>query len=61
MGKFRQFSPVLWPLIDAILCSYIELVFHGGVSCLPAGLLFIFWFTSFFSTKLGSEEERFEK
>ena len=36
MGKLRQLSPELWPLIDVILFSYI---FHGGVSCLPAALL----------------------
>ena len=29
----------LLPLIDIILCSYIELIFRGGVSCLPAALL----------------------
>ena len=40
MGK-RQLSPELRPLIDVILFSYIELIFHGGVSCLPAALLFI--------------------
>ena len=41
MGKFCQLSPELWPLIDIILCSYIELIFRGGVSCLPAALLLI--------------------
>ena len=40
MGKLRQLSPELWPLIDVILFSYIELIFRGGVSCLPAALLF---------------------
>ena len=40
MGKMRQLSPELWPLIDVILFSYIELIFRGGVSCLPAALLF---------------------
>ena len=40
MGKFRQLSQELWPLIDVILFSYIELIFQGGVSCLPAALLF---------------------
>ena len=39
MGKLRQLSPELWPLIDVILFSYIELIFLGGVSCLPAALL----------------------
>ena len=39
MGKSRQLSPVLWPLIGVILFSYIELIFRGGVSCLPAALL----------------------
>ena len=39
MGKLRQLSPELWPLIDVILFSYIELIFCGGVSCLPAALL----------------------
>ena len=46
MGKFRQLSPELWPLIDVILCNYIELIFRGGVSCLPAALLF-FLFSNF--------------
>ena len=41
MAKLRQLSPDLWPLIDVILFSYIELIFRGGVSCLPAALLFI--------------------
>ena len=40
MGKVRQLSPELWPLIDVILYSYIELIIRGGVSCLPAALLF---------------------
>ena len=40
MGKLRQLSPELWPLIDVILFSYVELIFRGGVSCLPAALLF---------------------
>ena len=40
MGKLRQLSPELWPLIYVILFSYIELVFRGGVSRLPAALLF---------------------
>ena len=40
MGKLRQLSPELLPLIDVILFSYIELIFRGGVSCLPAALLF---------------------
>ena len=40
MGKLRQLSPELWPLIYVILFSYIELIFRGGVSCLPAALLF---------------------
>ena len=39
MGKLRQLSPELWPLIGVILFSYIELIFPGGVSCLPAALL----------------------
>ena len=39
MGKLRQLSPELWPLIDIILFSYIELIFRGGISCLPAALL----------------------
>ena len=41
MGKLSQLSPELWPLIDVILFSYIELIFCGGVSCLPAALLFL--------------------
>ena len=40
MGKLCELSPELWLLIDVILFSYIELIFHGGVSCLPAALLF---------------------
>ena len=39
MGKLRQLSPELWPLIYVILFSYIELIFCGGVSRLPAALL----------------------
>ena len=39
MSKFRQLSQELLPLIDTILFSYIELIFRGGVSCLPAALL----------------------
>ena len=42
MGKFCQLSPELWSLIDVILCSYIELIFRGGVSCLPAALLLLY-------------------
>ena len=43
MGKFRQSRSELWPLIDVILCIYIEFIyiFRGGVSCLPAALLFL--------------------
>ena len=40
MGKLRQLSPESWPLIVVILFSYIELILRGGVSCLPAALLF---------------------
>ena len=43
MSKLRQLSPELWPLIDVILFSYIELIFRGGVSCLPAALLLLFF------------------
>ena len=39
MGKLCQLSPELLPLIDIILFSYIELIFRGGVSCLPAAIL----------------------
>ena len=43
IGKFRQLSPELWLLIDIIFCGYIELFFFcGGVSSLPAALLFYF-------------------
>ena len=38
MGKL---SPESLPLIDVILFSYIELIFRGGVSCLPAALLLL--------------------
>ena len=41
MGKLPQLSPELWPLIYVILFSYIEIIFRGGVSCLPAALLFL--------------------
>ena len=41
MGKLHQLSPELWPLIDVILCSYIELILRGGVSCMPAALFYI--------------------
>ena len=48
MGKLRQLSPELWPLIDFILFSYnIELIFRGWVSCLPAVLLFFLTFYDF--------------
>ena len=47
MGKLCQSGPELWPLIDVILISYIELIFRGGVSCLPAALLFFFFFLHF--------------
>ena len=30
MGKLRQLSPELWPLIDVILFSYIDLFFVAG-------------------------------
>ena len=30
MGKSRQLSLELWPLIDVILFSYIELIFVAG-------------------------------
>ena len=46
MGKLRQFSPELWPLIDVILFIYIKLFLRGGVSCLPAALLFLVILTS---------------
>ena len=42
MGKFLQLRSELWPLIDIILCIYIEFIFRGGVSCLPAALLFLY-------------------
>ena len=48
MGKLRQLSQELWPLIDVILFPYIELIFRGGVSCLPAALLFPFGFKGMF-------------
>ena len=41
MGKLCQLSPELWPLIEVILFSYIELIFRGEVSCLPAALLLL--------------------
>ena len=50
MGKFRQLRSELWPLIDVILCIYIELIFRGGVSCLPAALFFkneLFYFSDY--------------
>ena len=48
MDKFRQLSPELWPLIEVILCSYIELIFRGRVSCLPAALLLFNVMTNYF-------------
>ena len=51
MGKSRQLSPELWPLIDVILFSYIELIFRGGVSCLPAALLLFFRLRVIFSNR----------
>ena len=57
MGKLRQLSPELWPLISIILFIYIELIFRGEVSCLPAALLFYFCFTDSFRNKLGSVDE----
>ena len=42
MSKLRQLSPELWPLIDVILFSYIELIFRCGVSRLPVHSAFIF-------------------
>ena len=39
MSKLGQLSPELWPLIDVIRFSYIELIFRCGVSRLPAALL----------------------
>ena len=47
MGKFCLLSPELWPLFDVILCSYIESIFRGGVSCLPAALLLSLDISSF--------------
>ena len=55
MGKSRQLSLDLWPLIDVILFSHIELIFRGGVSCLPAALLFnskFAWAYHFFSSDM---------
>ena len=51
----------LWSsLIDVILCSYIELICSGGVSCLPAALLYCFCTTAFVSmttlSLIGKEE-----
>ena len=59
MGKFCQLSPELWPLIDVILCSYIELIFHGGVSCLLAALLFIFLSLTPICNEYGNFRQRF--
>ena len=52
MGKLHQLSPELWPLIYVILFSYIELIFRGGVSCLPAALLFFFAALSYYLPSL---------
>ena len=54
MGKLRQLSPELWPLIYLILFSYIELIFRGGVSCLPAALLLSYCLWNFVSHKIVS-------
>ena len=50
MGKFRQISTKLWPLIYVkylvwyyrlMLCICSKLNLRGGVSCMPAALLFL--------------------
>ena len=44
MGKFRQISTELWPLIDVIFFFFKMIFFalkisRGGVCCMPAALL----------------------
>ena len=56
MAKLRQLSPDLWPLIDVILFNYIELIFRGGVSCLPAALLFLVVFHPFLFIIAGNDD-----
>ena len=38
MDKFYQIITELWPLIEN--CILLNIIFRGGVSCLPAALLF---------------------
>ena len=43
MGKLCQLSQELWPLIDVILFSYIELIFVAGYhACLQHFYMFLF-------------------
>ena len=40
MDKFYQTITELWPLIEVQNCVLLNIIFRGGVSCLPAALLF---------------------
>ena len=43
MGKLRQLSPELWPLINVILFSYIELIFlWRGIMLACSAFIFTF-------------------
>ena len=40
MDKFYQIITELWPLIEVQNSVLLNIIFCGGVSCLPAALLF---------------------
>ena len=40
MDKFYQIITELWPLIEVRNSILLNIIFRGGVSCLPAALLF---------------------
>ena len=43
MDKFYQIITELWPLIEVQNCVLLNIIFCGGVSCLPAALLLNFF------------------
>ena len=43
MDKFYQIITELWPLIEVQNCVLLNIIFRGGVSCLPAVLLLNFF------------------
>ena len=40
MDIFYQIITELWPLIEVQNCVLLNIIIRGGVSCLPAALLF---------------------